>query len=140
MRMKSKGALSGVRSAVLKIALTVILWTVFVGVPSNSFAFDEWSKRDYILQATWTVLHIVDWGQTLDIAKNPQQYHENNPILGGHPSVGRVNSYMAAGLIINPLIVHVLPSKWRPYFQGLSIGVTTGCVVNNYRVGLHVNF
>ena len=110
------------------------------GVPSKSFAFDEWSKRDYTLQATWTVLHIVDWGQTLDIAKNPDKFHENNPFIGEHPSVGKVNLYMGSGIFINPLITHVLPSKWRPYFQGLSIGVTTGCVVNNYRVGLHVNF
>jgi hypothetical protein len=110
------------------------------GVLPNSFAFDKWSKRDYTLQATWTVLHIVDWGQTLDITKNPDKFHENNLIIGEHPSVGRVNTYMGLSVLISPIITHILPSKWRPYFQVLSIGVTTGCVVNNYNVGLRVNF
>jgi hypothetical protein len=110
------------------------------GVLSNSFAFDKWSKRDYALQATWTVLHVVDWGQTLDIAKNSDRFHELNLFIGRHPSVGRVNLLMGLGAVINPTIVHVLPSKWRPYFQGLYLGMTTGCVVNNYNVGLRVNF
>jgi len=140
MCMNPKDALNVVRNAVQKTAWMAILWMVFVGVPSNSFAFDEWSKRDYTLQATWTVLHIVDWGQTLDIAKNSDKFHENNPFIGERPSVSKVNLYMGSSTIINPLITHVLPSKWRPYFQGLSIGVTTGCVVNNYRLGLNINF
>ena len=120
--------------------LKLLLLMVIVLLPNNSFAFDSWSTRDYTLQATWTVLHIVDWGQTLDIAKNPDRFHEVNPILGKHPSVNKVNMFMALGTVINPLIVHVVPSKWRPYFQGLSIGVKTGCVVNNYYAGMHVNF
>ena len=120
--------------------LKLLLLVVIVLLPSNSFAFDEWSKRDYTLQATWTVLHIVDWGQTLDIAKNPDNFHENNPFIGEHPSVRKVNLLMGSSTIINPLITHVLPSRWRPYFQGLSLAVTTGCVVNNYKLGLHINF
>jgi hypothetical protein len=108
--------------------------------PSSSMAFDEWSNRDYALQATWTALHIIDWGQTLDIAKDPDKFHENNPFIGKYPSVGRVNAIMAISTIVNPLVVHILPSKWRPYFQGLSMAITGTCVVNNYNLGLKVNF
>lgn len=136
MRMKSKGVSNVVRNVVLSILWTVMLF----GVPSKSFAFDEWSTRDYTLQATWTVLHIVDWGQTLDTAKNPDRFYEKNPLMGEHPSVSRVNTFMALGAVINPLFIHVLPSKWRPYFQAVFIAEKVYCVGNNYRIGLHVNF
>lgn len=117
-----------------------MLWILLLGLPSNSLAFDDWSKRDYALEATWIAIHTVDWGLTLDIAKNPDKYHEMNPIIGRHPSVGKVNSYMFASTIIHPVFVHILPSKWRPYFQAFTIGISSACVINNFNIGLHINF
>ena len=110
------------------------------GVPSNSFAFDEWSKRDYALQTTWIAIDIIDWGQTRHIAKNPQQFHENNPTLGGHPSVGQVDAFFISGIVLNTAITHILPSAWRPYWQAVSIGFSSVFVVNNYRLGLKIDF
>ena len=48
----------------------------FLFISTNANAFDEWTKQDITLQAVYTVLHVVDWGQTLDIANNPKQYFE----------------------------------------------------------------
>jgi hypothetical protein len=33
-------------------------------------------------------------------------------------------------------ITHILPKKCRPYWQRISIGVSAGCVISNFSIGL----
>jgi len=95
-----------------------------------------WTKGDVVREGVWMGLHLVDWKQTRTVAKNPHKYHETNPIMGKHPSVGRVDTYMGAWVILHPVITHVLPEKHRKVWQYISIGVTGGAVVNNICVGV----
>jgi hypothetical protein len=37
-----------------------------MSLPPSAYA--EWSKQDQQRQLAYTALHMVDWGQTLDIA------------------------------------------------------------------------
>ena len=99
-----------------------------------------WTKADTAREITWQVLHVIDWGQTLDIARNPDKFHELNPILGRHPSVGNVNLYMLSGMIVHPIVSYLLPDKIRPYFQYISIGMSGACVINNIEAGIKVRF
>lgn len=89
-------------------------------------------------------LNVVDWGQTLDIARNPTEYHEYNPILGRHPSEDEVNTYF---MIVIPaqigagfLIEKLANEKWRNAFWTGCIGLELGMVANNYNLGLKVRF
>ena len=107
---------------------------------SDYFSFDSWSKGDIGKEVAWQALHLVDWGQTLDIASQPKKYHELNPAMGKHPSRSKVNLYMAASALLHVGITHVLPSRCRPWFQHVSIGVSGTCVVNNFAVGLSIKF
>jgi hypothetical protein len=100
----------------------------------------EWKAQDTALEVTWLSLHVIDWGQTLDIARQPDKYEETNIILGRHPSVGNVNLYMGGWVILHPIISYILPDKARPYWQMISIGVTGSCVIQNFRAGLEVRF
>lgn len=100
----------------------------------------SWDKADYYREAGWQVLHVVDWGQTLEIARNPDRYWEMNPIMGKHPSVGNVNFYMGLSSIAHAAVSVLLPEKIRPYWQWISIGVSGACVINNFNVGLGVKF
>jgi len=47
------------------------------------------------LRAAGVALFVADWLQTRYIADNPQVYYEHNPLLGSHPSIGRVNVHFA---------------------------------------------
>ena len=123
----------------MKISLKLAFLMIFL-FSSPSFAQDPWSTQDYVLEATWLTLHMIDHGQTLDIAKNPRGHYEINPFLGKHPSVENVNVWMGAGYIIHPVITHFLPKKYRPYWQMFTIGVTGSMVFYNYQVGLKINF
>jgi len=89
--------------------------------------------------AYWT-LHIMDWGQTLEIARHPEKYYELNPILGRHPGVGKVNTYFLITGIGHTLISAALPKKYRRIWQWFTIGIESSVVLHNFRIGLKVRF
>jgi hypothetical protein len=76
-----------------KLILTVFLILIASPVQAEYRFAQDWTKTDTVLEAVYAGLTIVDWGQTRDIAKHPQQYSEMNPLLGKHP-------YYNAGLRI----------------------------------------
>lgn len=125
----------------MKTTICIILFVVVL-LPSTSFSapfvFDAWDKQDIGLEATYLVLHFVDWRQTLSIVDQPDKYHEVNPLLGRHPSRNTVNFYMIGTSLIHVGIVHILPKKWRPHFQGTTIGISAICIGNNFVIGLRM--
>jgi hypothetical protein len=103
-------------------------------------AAPPFDRGDLNRELAYTALHLVDWGQTLNIARNPDRFHERNPILGRHPSPGQVNRYMAASLAAHWLIARALKPKARKIFQGVTLVIKSGFVAGNYSVGLRVDF
>lgn len=81
----------------------------------------------------------ADYRQTHYIAKHPE-YHEINPVLGEHPSVGRVNAYFLAGAAIKNGVFFALPKKYRiPFGLGMT-AISTGFVIHNNSIGIKINF
>lgn len=106
-------------------------------IPAVATAADPWTKQDVALEATYILLHALDWGQTRQIARAPDRYYEAlNPLLGRHPSQGRVDAYFALSTIAHAGITHLLPAKYRPYWQGVTIGISGYCVGLNLSIGL----
>lgn len=103
-------------------------------------AGDPWSPVDRQREAAYLVLHAIDWGQTLYIADHPDTHHEQNPLLGPHPTRGRVHGYFAATALLHVGLVHVLPARWRPAVQMLSIAIEAGTVASNWRAGVRLAF
>lgn len=106
---------------------------------SQAQAFDEWDKTEIGMEIVYVGLHLVDWGQTLDIENHPGLY-ETNPILGKHPSRGKINAMFFTGLVLQPIIAHALPHKWRKAWIGSGIMLEAGCVGNNIHVGIGASF
>ena len=116
-----------------------IIAILFILLPMTCFA-EDWSKQDTYREVTWQVLHVVDIGQTRDIAKNPNRFHEINPILGKHPSVEKVDRYAIVSSLVHFGISYLLPKKQREWWQYVSIGISTRLVSHNYNIGLKVDF
>jgi hypothetical protein len=99
----------------------------------------EWNDTDRALMATALALHLVDWGQTLEIIRPGNGVHEANPILGPFPSRGDVNAYFAGTSLLMFVIAHALPEMRRPLLWGyVAVGlltVTRNHVVFGVRVG-----
>jgi hypothetical protein len=109
-------------------------------IATPSYAFDPWSKEDVALEAAFLTVDFLDWGQTRYIAKHPDKFHEHNLVLGRHPEVQKVDMYFLSTALLHIGIVTVLPQKYRKYFQGVTIGLSTGCVINNKAKGIGINF
>lgn len=105
---------------------------------SNALSFDPWSKQDVGLEVGYQLIHLIDWGQTRQIARQPDKYYEINPILGRHPETSKVNAYMALSGLAHIAITHVLPQEYRPLFQGITILIAGGVVAHNMSIGLSV--
>ena len=118
--------------------IAYILLFILLVIPGC--AHDPWTKEQIALQSAATAFTVVDWGQTLDIAKKPNEYIETNPVLGKHPSEGRVNTYFAIATLGQIAIAHILPDKWRKRWLGANIMVEGYFVQGNYKLGLRVNF
>jgi hypothetical protein len=107
-----------------------------------------WSKADTAREATYLILHTIDWGQTLYIADHPDEYYEKwNMVLRENPSRSEVNMLFCATMLLHPLISYVLdgeekhgPFSWREWWQYLTIGESGACVGNNFRIGIGFGF
>lgn len=122
----------------MKKLIIIVLFLVLT--PVYSFSFDKWSNQDYALQGLVVSTLVMDWSQTRYIARNSMVFHENNFILGEHPSVNRVNSYFISSITVNTLIVYLLPSQYRSYWQYATIAVESGFIYHNYCVGIKMRF
>ena len=119
----------------------LLLMTLYL-IPSTVMAFDEWSKVEIGMEAVYVATHVVDWGQTLDIADNPKRYHEevNCVCLGEHPSRARVNQVFASTLILQPLIAYALPHDLRKLWILSGIALEISCIRGNHSIGLRMAF
>lgn len=100
----------------------------------------EWDRTDYLLLATAITAVTIDWAQTRYIARHPQKYSELNPILGKHPSTGKVDRYFAASLLGTVGIAFALPTNYRKYWLGGVTFVEVGFVLHNKGIGIKADF
>lgn len=117
----------------------VVLIALCFGMAVSAHA-QNWSTQDRALFSASSVLLVADWAQTRHIARNPHRFYEKNPILGEHPSLGRVNTYFATVLVANYFITDALSPKWRTAYQAGLIGVELVVIGNNKRLGIKMDF
>jgi len=119
---------------------TVVLFIILLVVVSCACPRSDWTRADSMREASYLALHVLDWGQTLDIADHPEKFYERNPILGEHPSRGEVNRYFAAGMVLHPVVSYLLPRPYREWWQYSTIGLEMVVVGNNARIGIGMGF
>ena len=68
----------------LKIFFVIVISTILLA-PSFSLAFGSWSQETTARELCFLYTLSKDWQQTLEIANNPSEHSETNPILSSHP-------------------------------------------------------
>lgn len=101
----------------------------------------SWSASDIVLAGAFTTTLLLDAGQTRGLARGGWEgYSEANPLLGPHPSVGRINVYTAvAGLTVLGVAAAV-PARARPWVLGAALAVEALTVARNAREGIAITF
>lgn len=101
-------------------------------------AADKWDKKDIILQSIFTIETLIDWKQTKTFIKNGSS--ETNPILGKYPSQKRIDFLIGSSILLHAGISHILPKKYRNYWQLFWIGVEGHAIHHNYSAGTRITF
>ena len=103
-------------------------------------AGEPWDTTDKVLGATAASLLVVDWGQTLYIADNPDKYYERNIIMGEHPSRGQVNVYFATVLVGGYFFADWLSPDNRKRFLGTVSVIEVWATTKNHGIGVRIGF
>ena len=121
-----------------------------------------WTKLDVGLATAFWVTFVTDWIQTRQIAKAqytcsdvkqywvgsclntvPAQtgmYREANPLLGGRPSMRKVNLYFATTGLGSAFLMNALPTKWRRAFLLAGVSLEAYVVQDNAKAGLRIRY
>lgn len=94
---------------------------------------------DLALESAFIAALYVDYRQTRTIAADTghDPFHENNPILGSHPSPNKINGYFIAGALAHAAITYTIPKgEYRTGFQLVTLGFELGATVQNFRIGV----
>jgi hypothetical protein len=127
------------------LAGAVVALGCYLGVARCALAgeLDETPKTP-ALEWVYQASAAADMLTTLDI-KNHPNLQESNPIMGPHPSDGRVLAYFAGYDLLHYGITRILVDVNAPRalvtgWELFTIGYETDLVVHNYRFGLRFAF
>jgi hypothetical protein len=96
----------------------------------------SWRTAHVALASAFAVALEIDAAQTREAMR--RGYREVNPLLGAHPSVGRVNSYTAlAGLSVLATAAAV-PARLRRWVLGVALAVETLTIAGTVREGIGI--
>ena len=95
---------------------------------SVATAGDSWDRTDKILLGVCLATTVLDYGQTLHIARNPQDHVEYNPLFGEHPSPASIRNAFLVGAAVKIIVAELLPSRYRKVWLG-GLAVTSGIIV-----------
>jgi hypothetical protein len=127
-----------------KMLLTAVL-ILLVQLPVLAYnplklEFEPMTKDDWIFQTVVITSQVIDWGQTRDIALNPDRFWEKNPTLGEHPAIGKVDQYFQTYIGGVLVLVLVAPRKLRYLIQNGVFKMQYSCINNNQAIGIKTNF
>lgn len=94
---------------------------------------------DHALRVGSSILIAADWLTTIDGLR--QGLQESNPLLGPHPSLGRANAMIGAGLLANIFLVPKI--RHRELRRGVWAAVIlleAKALRGNHLAGLRLNF
>jgi hypothetical protein len=111
---------------------------VLLGLPRLA-AGQHRTALDYGLAVGSTALIVADWSQTIRVADNPGRWHEFNPLLGRHPSEGRVNTLLSLTVILNGGAL-LLPKTPRRIWYAAVTAIEVFGVIHNLSLGVSIGF
>ena len=99
-----------------------------------------WTGEEKAWLGTAATFTVADWATTRDLTRRYNEgYYENNPILGKHPSTGRVDLYFVTAGLLGYAIADNLDQNRKLFLQGWT-AVEIFYVNRNLNLGLKMKF
>lgn len=117
------------------LALVLLLVSTLTWADNRS-----WTPEEKAWLGTAAAVTVADWATTRDLSRRYNEgYHENNPILGKHPSTGRVDLYFVTAGTIGYLIADNLDQNRTTFLQAWT-AVEIFYTNRNLNIGLRMKF
>lgn len=121
--------------------LTLVMFLFLLG---GCVQFERtWSTENRVLETSYQVIHAADLIQTLQIENHPG-LRETNPLLGDHPTKGKILVWYMTTAYGHTFITDKLDEhapKWVcRAWQSVTIGEAVNAVYGNYKLGLRFGF
>ena len=114
--------------------------TILLTLLASVAVAEPMSRTDNAWEIAYQAMQVIDWSQTRTIAQHPDRFLEYNPLIGRHPSIGRVDTWMATGMVSHYVVSRSLNRRWRRTFQIYTTVAEIAVVGNNRRVGIWLSF
>ena len=128
------------RSRISSIAIAgSLLWAAVVSAQSQRPAPSRrLTGTDYVLLGTSTTFLAADWLTTVDVVRRGGP--ETNVFIGPHPSVGRLNTYVALCAIANLSVARISKPSLRRVVWIVVSAAEAKATLHNLGLGYHLNF
>lgn len=115
---------------------------IIIALFSFTAQADEWRTGDTYREGTFQILNIIDWRQSIYMAKHPDKFKESEAawLIGQYPSTTDVDRLILISAILHPIIAYNLPYGWREVFQYITIAGKLNATTNNAYIGLKLEF
>lgn len=114
----------------LMLAILLIAWPV---------SARDWTGEEIGWGAAAAAVRLADWAQTRNIVRNPDRFRETNPLIGEHPSRGRVDGSFVLGSALLFGLAHYLP-EYRKQILKWFVVLGAGVVARNASIGVRMRF
>ena len=99
-----------------------------------------WTGEEKAWLGTAAAVTVADWATTRDLSRRYNEgYYENNPILGKHPSTGRVDLYFVSAGLLGYAIADNLDENRKLFLQAWT-AVEIFYTNRNLGIGLKMKF
>ena len=117
------------------LALVLMLVSTLTWADNRS-----WTPEEKAWLGTAAAVTVADWATTRDLSRRYNEgYHENNPILGKHPSTGRVDVHFISVGLLGYVIADNLDQYRKPFLQTWT-AVEIYYTNRNLNIGLKMKF
>jgi hypothetical protein len=123
-------------AAIKKILATALVLFSTITLADNR----AWTGEEKAWLGTAAAFTVADWATTRDLSRRYNEgYYENNPVLGKHPSTGRVDLYFVSAGLIGYAIADNLDQNRKTFLQAWT-AVEIFYVNRNLNIGLKMKF